>query len=257
MCWSINGDMSENESLSAAAALIRRARHLTVLTGAGISTPSGIPDFRSDRGLWQRYDPLEVASLQAFRLHPERFFAWMRPLAAEIMRAQPNAAHQALAYLEQQGIPMTIITQNIDRLHQKAGSQHVIEVHGSLDTMTCTGCYHTVEAAPFMEPYLAEGAVPHCPTCGSILKPDVILFGEQLPYWAYEQALEAARTCDVMLVAGSSLEVMPVAGLPVVALERGADLIVVNQSPTYVDVRATAVFHDDVATVLPAIASEV
>jgi len=245
------------DAIRQAADLIRQAQRLVVLTGAGISTPSGIPDFRSDQGLWQRYDPMEVASLQAFRLHPERFFAWMRPLAVDIVRAQPNAAHRALARLEAGGIPVTIITQNIDRLHQKAGSRQVIEVHGSLDTMTCTGCYRTLAAAPFMEPYLTTGAVPHCPTCGGLLKPDVILFGEQLPYRAYEQALAAVQDCEVMLVAGSSLEVMPVAGLPMFALEHGAALILVNQHPTYLDVRARVVFHEDVASVLPAVVDEV
>jgi len=245
------------EAVHRAAGLIRQARRFVVLTGAGISTPSGIPDFRSDRGLWARFDPMEVASLRAFRHHPERFFEWMRPLAAEILRAQPNAAHLALARLEQAGLEVTIVTQNIDNLHQRAGSHHVIEVHGSLKTMTCTGCYQTVDADSHLAPYLEEGAIPRCEQCDHILKPDVILFGEQLPYAAYERALEAARACDVMMIAGSSLEVMPVAGLPMYAIERGAPLIIVNQTPTYMDVRAEVVLCEDVVTAIPAIVHEV
>lgn len=240
-----------------AARWIRQARHFVVLTGAGFSTPSGIPDFRSDRGLWARYDPMEVASLQAFRHHPERFYRWMRPLARDILAAEPNAAHRALARLEQAPMEVTIITQNIDQLHQRAGSRRVIEVHGSLRTMTCTACYRQVEAAPYLPSYLEDGTIPHCEVCGAILKPDVILFGEQLPLVAYEQAREAVLVCDVMLVAGSSLEVMPVAGLPMEAVSRGGRLIIVNQSPTYLDPRATVVLHADVESAIPAIVHEV
>lgn len=243
--------------IRAAAGLIRAARHVVVLTGAGVSTPSGIPDFRSDGGLWSRYDPMEVASLQAFRQHPERFFAWMRPLAAGILAAEPNAAHHALARLERAGYPVTIITQNIDGLHQRAGSQQVIEVHGSLRTLTCTHCYRTEDAGPYLPPYLEQGVIPQCPHCQSVLKPDVILFGEQLPYRAFEAARDAARHCDVMLVAGSSLEVMPVAGLPMLAAQAGARLIVVNRQPTYIDDRADVVLAEDVAQAIPAIVDEV
>jgi NAD-dependent deacetylase len=241
-----------------AAELVRKAKRAVVLTGAGISTPSGIPDFRSEgTGLWSRDEPLEVASLSTFRTSPERFFEWFRPLAGQIYYARANAAHTALAQLEQAGHIQTIITQNIDALHQKAGSTCVVETHGTMRTLTCTSCYHKFEAEPFLKPFIENDELPHCPQCRGVLKPDVILFGEQLPHAAWVQAQRAARQCDLMLVAGSSLEVLPVAGLPMLALDRGAHLIVVNNTPTYVNIRADVVILEDVASVLPEIAKRV
>jgi NAD-dependent deacetylase len=238
-----------------AAELVRKAKRAVVLTGAGISTPSGIPDFRSEgTGLWSRDEPLEVASLTTFRTAPERFFQWFRPLASQIVYAAPNAAHTALVQLEEAGILKTIITQNIDALHQKAGSTCVVETHGTMTTLTCTNCYHTFKADLYLRTYIENGNIPTCPNCHGILKPDVILFGEQLPHAAWVTAQRAARQCDLMLVAGSSLEVLPVAGLPMQALDRGAHLIIVNNTSTYVNVRADVVIMDDVASVLPEIA---
>lgn len=238
-----------------AAELVRKAKRAVVLTGAGISTPSGIPDFRSEgTGLWSRDEPLEVASLTTFRTAPERFFTWFRPLASQIFFAKPNAAHKALAQLEEAGNVQTIITQNIDALHQKAGSKCVVETHGTMKTLTCTNCYKQYEAELYLKTYIEEGNIPTCSHCNGILKPDVILFGEQLPHAAWVTAQRAARQCDLMLVAGSSLEVLPVAGLPMQALDRGAHLIIVNNTPTYVNVRADVVIMDDVASTLPEIA---
>lgn len=242
-------------ALEDAAALFRGAKRAVVLTGAGISTPSGIPDFRSEgTGLWSRDEPMEVASLSTFRTNPERFFQWFRPLAGQIFNAQPNAAHLALAELEQAGIVQTIITQNIDILHQKAGSKHVIEMHGTLQTLSCTSCYKKYDSADFVKKFIDDETLPRCPGCGGVLKPDVILFGEQLPQAAWFEAQSAARTCDLMAVAGSSLEVLPVAGLPMQAVDRGAHLVVINNSPTYINVRADVVIMDDVAAILPEIA---
>ena len=238
-----------------AAELVRKAKRAVVLTGAGISTPSGIPDFRSEgTGLWSRDDPLEVASLMSFRTAPERFFQWFRPLAGQIFYAKANAAHLALAQLEEAGRVQTIITQNIDTLHQKAGSKCVVETHGTMRTLTCTNCYQKYDSELYLKTFIEEGLVPTCSTCNGILKPDVILFGEQLPHSAWVTAQRAVRQCDLMLVAGSSLEVLPVAGLPMQALDRGAHLIVVNNTPTYVNVRADVVIMDDVASTLPEIA---
>ena len=240
-----------------AAELVRKAKRAVVLTGAGISTPSGIPDFRSEgTGLWSRDEPLEVASLTTFRVAPERFFEWFRSLAGQIFYAKPNAAHQALAQLEEAGNVKTIITQNIDALHQKAGSKCVIETHGTMKTLTCTRCYNKFEAESYLESFITDGKIPTC-SCNGILKPDVILFGEQLPHSAWIQAQRAARQCDLMLVAGSSLEVLPVAGLPMQALDRGAHLIIINNTPTYVNVRADVVLMDDVSSTLPEIAKRV
>ena len=223
-----------------------------VLTGAGISTPSGIPDFRSENsGLWERYDPMKVASLTAFRHRPQDFYDWMRSLATNIQRAQPNSAHYGLAKLEEAGLIQTLITQNIDALHQRAGSKQVLEVHGSMRSLTCGQCYIKVDSEPFLDAYLDRNEIPKCENCGGILKPDLVLFGEQLPHKTWLAAQEASKKCDVMLVAGSSLEVLPVAGLPMRALENGAHLILINHSETYLDVRADVVFHEDVDLVIP------
>ncbi|HEX6268794.1 MAG TPA: NAD-dependent deacylase [Anaerolineales bacterium] len=240
-----------------AAELFRKAKHTVVLTGAGISTPSGIPDFRSEgTGLWSQDEPMEVASLSTFRTSPERFFDWFRPLASQIFNAQPNAAHIALAELERAGFLHAIVTQNIDALHQKAGSSHVVEMHGTWRTLSCTECFKQVGSEPVLQPYIEKGEIPLCPSCNGILKPDVILFGEQLPQPAWMEAQRAARQCDLMLVAGSSLEVLPVAGLPMQALDRGAHLIIINNTPTYLNVRADVVIMGDVATILPEIAKQ-
>jgi NAD-dependent deacetylase len=241
-----------------AAELLRKAQRAVVLTGAGFSTPSGIPDFRSEgTGLWSRDEPLEVASLSTFRTDPERFYAWFRPLANQIFNAEPNRAHHALALLESERYIRSIITQNIDLLHQKAGSKNVIEMHGTLATLSCTCCFQQVEALPYLKPFVEKGETPHCPACGAVLKPDVILFGEQLPQKAWFAAQRACRACDLMMVAGSSLEVLPVAGLPMQALDRGAHLIILNNASTYLDVRADSIIHGDVAEMLPAIAEQV
>ena len=247
-----------DEKIKFAAELFRQAKHPLALTGAGISTPSGIPDFRSEgTGLWAKSEAMEVASLSTFRYNPSQFYKWFRPLANQIIKASPNAAHLALAELEKNAYLNTIITQNIDVLHQKAGSGEVIEMHGTLRTLSCTQCYHQVEATPYLKSFIEEGNIPHCLDCGAILKPDVILFGEQLPQKAWLKAQKAARDCDLMLVIGSSLEVLPVAGLPMQTLDRGGHLIIVNQSPTYLNVRADIVFTQDAAELLPALVEEV
>jgi NAD-dependent deacetylase len=241
-----------------AADLLRQAKRAVVLTGAGISTPSGIPDFRSEgTGLWSRDEPMEVASLETFRTAPERFYDWFRPLARQIFNAQPNPAHLALAALEKAGHVSMIATQNIDILHQKAGSQRVVELHGTLASLSCAECFHQVQSVNYLEAFIEQIAIPHCPDCGGILKPDVILFGEQLPQKAWFDAQREARQCDLMLVVGSSLEVLPVAGLPMQALDRGAHLIIINNSPTYLNVRADVVFGEDAAQILPALAERV
>lgn len=248
---------SVQDGIQFAGELLRKAKHAVILTGAGLSTPSGIPDFRSEgTGLWSRDEPLEVASLNTFRTHPERFYEWFRPLATQIFEAKPNQAHTALAGLEKQGRLHSVATQNIDMLHQKAGSANVIELHGTLRTLTCTQCFQKVESFPFLKPYVEQGTIPACPRCGAVLKPDVILFGEQLPQKEWFDAQRASRTCDLMIVAGSSLEVMPVAGLPMQAIDRGAHLLIVNNSPTYLDVRADAVLHGDVVDIIPAIVEQ-
>ena len=246
------------EMVEFAAELIRKARHAIVLTGAGFSTPSGIPDFRSEgSGLWSRDQPLEVASLETFRTHPERFFEWLRPLAAQIYAARPNAAHYALAELESHGRLQAILTQNIDLLHEKAGSRRIVELHGTLNTLSCTECFRTYSYQDFVLPFIERGEIPHCPACAGLLKPDVILFGEQLPYQAWLDARHEVLACDLMVIAGSSLEVLPVASLPMMALEHGAHLIIINQSITYLNVRADITLSENVVRLIPIIVEQV
>ncbi len=248
---------SIQDGIQFAAELLRKSKHTVVLTGAGMSTPSGIPDFRSEgTGLWSHEEPLEVASLSTFRQHPERFYEWFRPLASQIFEARPNQAHFALAELERSARLNAIATQNIDMLHQKAGSTNIMEMHGTLATLSCTQCFHKADSLPYLKPFVEEGKIPACPRCGSVLKPDVILFGEQLPQKAWYDAQRASRACDLMIVAGSSLEVMPVAGLPMQAIDRGAHLLIINNSPTYLDVRADAVLQGDVIDIIPAIVEQ-
>lgn len=246
------------KTIHLAADLIKKSHRTVSLTGAGVSTPSGIPDFRSPRlGLWNRYEPMEVASLTAFRHNPEKFFKWFQPLAIQMLAARPNPAHKALADLQNSGYISAIITQNIDGLHTRAGAINVLEVHGSMDTMTCTNCYHQFPSSMYIDEYITHCTIPTCQLCGSILKPDVILYDEQLLAKTWHKAEEAARQCDLILVAGTSLEVMPSAGLPMRAVEHGAHLIIINNAETFLDVRADVVIHADVAEILPEIADEV
>jgi NAD-dependent deacetylase len=241
-----------------AAELLRKAKYAVALTGAGLSTPSGIPDFRSEgTGLWSRDEPMEVASLSTFRTDPERFFVWFRPLASLIFNADPNPAHVALAELEKAGRIQSLITQNIDALHHKAGSKNVIEMHGTLRTLSCTQCFQQSEAKGYLKSFVELGKLPHCPDCNGLMKPDVILFGEQLPQQAWYNAQRECRQCDLMLVAGSSLEVLPVAGLPMQAIDRGAHLVILNNATTYLNVRADVTIQEDVADVIPAIVEQV
>jgi len=239
-----------------AARLIAEAEYVVSVTGAGHSTPSGIPDFRSpESGLWTRYNPMTVASIFGFRQRPEDFFEWVRPLVKTLLTAKPNPAHKALADLEALGRMEAVITQNIDGLHQRAGSQHVLELHGHVREATCIRCYQIEPADRFLSDFVENGKIPHCSSCGGILKPNVILFGEQLPVSVLNAAWREVRACDLVLVAGSSLAVAPACDLPMMAVERGAKAIVVNYQPTHLDPMAHVVIRDDVALVLPKIAA--
>ena len=246
--------MSLEDQIERAADLIRHARYGVALTGAGVSTPSGIPDFRSPTsGLWEKDNPMIVASITSFRTNPQVFYDWLRPLAEMILFAQPNPAHLALAHLERQGFIKAVITQNIDGLHQRAGSQRVLEVHGHMRQATCIRCYKQVPANSLVARFLATGAAPTC-ECGGAFKPDAILFGEQLPIRVLNQAIAEARRCDLLLMAGSSLSVVPAADLPFLAADNGARVIIVNLEPTDFDLRADLVIRGNVAEVLPRIA---
>ena len=222
------------------------------LTGAGASTESGIPDFRSPTGIWAEFDPLEYATLGAFRSDPKKVWRFYAPRFDMLGAAEPNRVHVALAELESRGLVRAIVTQNIDALHQRAGSQDVIEIHGSIRTSSCPSCssrYPLAEVVPLIE---AGDGVPECPSCGAILKPDVVFFDELLPPGAMERATELAGEAGLMLVVGSGLEVYPVAALPQVTLNAGGKVAVVNQTPTWVDDGAALVLRDRAGDVLAA-----
>jgi len=220
-------------SVDALAALVRERQPCVVLTGAGISTESGIPDFRSPSGIWAEVDPFEVASIEAFLADPERVWGFYRSRIHSLLEAEPNAGHHALAELERRGLVRAVVTQNIDMLHSRAGSREVVEVHGSIRSAICLSCGAEKSADQVLEG-LGERATPLCDECDAVLKPGVVLFGELLPVAAMRRATELAAAADLMLVVGSSLEVWPVAGLPL----ESRSVAIVNRGPTALDERA-------------------
>jgi NAD-dependent deacetylase len=248
----MNADFAAAIQLS--AELIQQSKNTVIFTGAGISTPSGIPDFRSPgSGLWNQVNPFEVASLSSFRLHPEKFYAWFKPLAVSSCNAVPNPAHLTLAKWQKAGKINTIITQNIDGLHQKAGAIDVIELHGSFDTLECIKCKQQTDFPGNVGNWWENDQLPICPSCGQVLKPGIILFEEALPVNAWEQAQIACEEADLMIVVGSSLEVMPAGELPMVAIRQHAKIIIINFTPTYLDSYAQSINRMDAAITLPRI----
>jgi NAD-dependent deacetylase len=215
------------------AELIRERQPCVVLTGAGVSTESGIPDFRSAGGIWAQYDPAVVASIDGFRRDPERVWEFYARRLAILDEAAPNDAHLSLAALEERGLVRAVVTQNVDGLHGRAGSREVVEVHGSIRGAVCLAC----GARESFERVLELLPLPVC-VCGAVLKPGVVMFGELLPVDAFERASALAREARLLLVVGSSLEVYPVAGLPLETLAAGGALAIVNREPTGLDRRA-------------------
>jgi NAD-dependent deacetylase len=198
------------------------------LTGAGISVESGIPDFRSAGGLWSKYDPEEYAHINAFRSNPAKVWHMIKDMMELVLGAEPNPAHIALAALEQMGLLNSVITQNVDGLHQRGGSREVIEFHGSNQWLVCLQCGHRQESASLS----FEVIPPLCPQCSSILKPDVVFFGEPIPWEAQNRSFEEARTCGLVLVVGTSAVVYPAAGIPTLAKQSGAKVVEINMEPT-------------------------
>jgi NAD-dependent protein deacetylase/lipoamidase len=218
------------------AALLRDSERAVVLTGAGISVPSGIPDFRSPgTGLWEKVDPMEVAHIDAWRRDPDRFWSFYSQRFVSLMDKTPNQAHFALAELERRGLVRAVITQNIDRLHRLAGTERLIEVHGSIDRSVCMECGGKVSLERVIELLRAADGAPLCEACVSPLKPDVVLFGELLPERALAEAQALALEADLMICVGSSLEVYPVAGLPAMTHGAGGRLVLITQGPTPYD----------------------
>jgi NAD-dependent protein deacetylase/lipoamidase len=232
------------------AELMREQRPCVVLTGAGISQESGIPTFRSADGIWAQYDPFEVAHIDAFRRDPARVWEFYALRLDALAPAEPNDGHRALAELEQQGWIRAIVTQNVDGLHQRAGSREVVEVHGSLREAECVHCGVRVPMAEAV----ASLPLPACPECGEVLKPGVVMFGELLPALAIERAQQLAAEAGLLLVVGSSLEVHPVAALPGATVAAGGALALVNHDGTPWDSRAQLVIDGGAGETLRAVA---
>jgi NAD-dependent deacetylase len=241
-------------SAAQVAELMREAGSVVALTGAGISVPSGIPDFRSPgTGLWTGVDPMEVAHIDVFRRDPQRFWHFYGHRFQTLEDKEPNGAHRALARLERGGLLGAVITQNIDRLHAKAGSQDLVEVHGSIEHSSCLRCRSQYPLADVRARQAADDdGVPRC-DCGEPLKPDVVLFGEYLPVAALTRAEQLAAGADLILCIGSSLEVYPVAQLPQTTLDAGGRIAIITQGPTPYDGRAAARCGGDVVRELEAV----
>jgi NAD-dependent deacetylase len=235
------------------AELIRESGSTVALTGAGISVPSGIPDFRSPgTGLWTKVDPMKVAHIDAFHRDTQRFWVYYRPRFTMLGDKRPNPAHEALAELERRGLLEAVITQNIDRLHAKAGSRRVVEVHGSIATSSCVGCGRTYRLEQVPDLFDDDG-VARCRECTGKVKPDVVLFGELLPEEPMAEAQALCSGADLLLCVGSSLEVYPVAALPELTLAAGGRVAIVTQSSTPYDAEAVVRLDGDVAEELSAV----
>jgi NAD-dependent protein deacetylase/lipoamidase len=242
-------------TLQRAASLLSTARSGLALTGAGVSAESGIPTFRGEGGLWSKYDPVKVASIDAFMQDPAAYWRVSKERSAIALAARPNPGHYALTALEAAGRLSGIVTQNTDGLHQDSGSRHVIEVHGSSRTVECLNC-GTREPRSEVQARLDFEMPPRCRMCGgTFLKPTVVLFGEAMPVAAMQEAFELAQRADVMLIVGSSLAVRPAADIPLAAVRSGARLIVVNAEPTRLDPLAEVVIHGRSGEVLPEVVS--
>jgi len=244
-----------NQKITSAAQLLLDAQYAIILTGAGISTESGIPDFRGRSGIWKEFNPIVYGNANTLQNDPRFFWKLAKKIAPTILNAVPNPGHYALVELEELGKIMCIITQNIDGLHQKAGSNNVFEVHGSVfNEFICVKCS---TAFPYEEviPKALKG-IPKCDVCGGFLKPDVVLFGDALPEDQIYASQEAAKKADLMIVTGSALEVFPVNELPRTVANQGGKVIIVNDEPTWLDDYAEIVIHEKTGTILPKIVEE-
>jgi NAD-dependent deacetylase len=242
-------------SIHRLAELVRGRQPCVVLTGAGISTESGIPDFRSPTGIWAEYDPMEYATISAFRRDSVKVWEFYALRFEVLTRAEPNDGHRALAELEQRGLVRAVVTQNIDTLHERAGSREVVEVHGSIREAECLTCGERASLADVVR-LLRDNPAPPCPRCGEIMKPAVVMFGELLPERAIDRAFELAAEAALLLVVGSSLEVHPVAALPDTTLAAGGDIAIVNRGPTPYDRHASLKIDGSAGETLAALLAE-
>jgi len=241
------------DELEKAASMLKEARQVCALTGAGISVESGIPDFRSPDGLWSRYDPMLYATLESFLHTPERFYEMARELNPTLENAAPNPAHLALVELERLGKCTAVITQNIDYLHQRAGSSTVLEVHGTYSSGHCLRCKRKFDIGEIRELSADNTRVPKCPDCEGVIKPDVIFFGEPLDSEVLSKSALIASTSDLMLVIGCSLEVYPAASLPIYTKRNQGKLIFFNKTQTPHDSLADLVCLGNAGEMLPAL----
>ncbi|MHA1491001.1 MAG: SIR2 family NAD-dependent protein deacylase [Promethearchaeota archaeon] len=247
----------EKKKIHQAAKLLLNSKTAIALTGAGISTESGIPDFRGDEGIWKKYPIETFGSLKGILKDPSKFWALAEKVAPNIFKAKPNPGHIALAELENMNILKAIITQNIDELHQKAGAVIVYEVHGNINRFVCFGCRASYTKEQVMKKLKKKKQYPPtCDMCAAPLKPSVVLFGENLPTFEIYQSQALSQKADVMLIAGSSLSVAPVCDLPAYTLRDGGKLIIVNDRPTHLDERAEIVIHHKTGIILPLIVEE-
>lgn len=230
------------EAMKEAARILCHSRLSLALTGAGISVESGIPDFRSPGGLWERFDPGEYATIFAFRANPEKVWNMLREVTEIVGQARPNAAHQGLGRLQEMGLLHTIITQNVDNLHQEGGATRVIEYHGNSRTLSCLWC-----GCCYPREELGEEVPPKC-TCGQYLKPDVVFFGEPIPPRALQESYRLAQSCEALLVVGTSAEVAPANTIPYTARTAGAKIIEINLEPTVLSSTLTDIFLQGKAT---------
>jgi NAD-dependent deacetylase len=251
------GDTDRGTRLTALTGDIRRADRVVAFTGAGVSTASGIPDFRGESGLWERYDPQQF-HIRAFERDPESFWETMVGVYEEAFGVdpEPTPAHEALAEMERAGVLEGVVTQNADQLHQKAGTENVIELHGNLKEAVCQSCNQREPLSECIDRARERTLPPHCRVCDGTLKPNGVLFGEQLPEYALYRAHALAEKADVFLAAGSSLTVEPAASLPRTAADRGATLAIVNLDSTSAYSTADYTFHADATEVLPRLADE-
>ena len=248
----------EKDSINKAAELLINSKNAVVLTGAGISTESGIPDFRGESGIWAKYKPEIYGSIQSFLNDPSKFWKMAEGIAPTLFNAEPNAGHYAIAALEEMNIVKAIITQNVDELHQKAGSIIVYEVHGNINRFSCLGCRASYNKQQLLRKMKKEKKLPPlCNFCAAPLKPSVVLFGENLPNFEKYMSIDLAKKTDVMLIAGSSLSVVPVCDLPLYTVSEGGKLIIINDEPTYLDERAEIVINNKTGTILPLIVEEI
>ncbi len=248
----------EKESIRKAADLLFNSNYAIVLTGAGVSTESGVPDFRSESGIWKKYKPEIYGSFQSFLADPSKFWKMAEKIAPTLFDAKPNPGHYAIAELEKLNIVKALITQNVDELHQQAGSIIVYEVHGSVNRFTCLGCRASYTKEQIMRKLKKEKkSAPGCNYCGAPLKPSVVLFGEMLPNFEKYMSVDLAKKSDVMLIAGSSLSVAPICDLPLYTLSEGGKLIIVNDEPTDLDERAEVVINNKTGVILPLIVEEI